>query len=462
MDFLRSINLQYKLYKKRKAGTYLSPVRRIEHVYRIKSERWVAMTFDDGPSALVPEPARGIETGLTDHLTDVLHQYNAVGTFDVIGDTSDNYPDDQGERHSAQWGGKAHDHYPDYKQDHQGGIVHQSELGEKIASQHDFSNHGYRHVLFGPMPFVYGKRKYLPNIQAVVEDLLKLHNLVYDQYRKTLRLSRPPHYVDKIKGGHTSYDAYAYLGYHYMAASVDGGGWKATTGDYDRDVEIMVRPIQTMLERDADALNGHIIFQKDGFNMSHETPIAHALEPQLQLLKAYGYKVVSVNQLIKQSPFEDFGEGHKYFEMARNLDQRGYIVAYKNNTFQPDRLLTYGELVTMTTPRFIYEERLKLLTPIKRQDFESLIDIDSVIKEFVMVRQSHPYHFHFQYAKYMGYLNNIPRNVDINDKVTVGLLKTYLSNVAQINGRILPEIKKSDEGILKRYEALPYLEAVLS
>ena len=71
---------------------YVGYTRRIE---RVKTgERICAMTFDDGPMGLPASPDRFEGKTLTDVLLDTLAQYGAKGSFDVIGDTSENYPDE--------------------------------------------------------------------------------------------------------------------------------------------------------------------------------------------------------------------------------------------------------------------------------------------------------------------------------------------------------------------------------
>ena len=62
--------------------SYVSYSRRIEKIKTGK--RICAMTFDDGPTKA---------EGLTESLVDILNQFGAKGTFDVIGTTENNYPD---------------------------------------------------------------------------------------------------------------------------------------------------------------------------------------------------------------------------------------------------------------------------------------------------------------------------------------------------------------------------------
>ena len=81
---------------------YVGYTRRIERVQTTR--RICAMTFDDGPMGLPASPDRFDGRALTDVLLDTLAQYGARGSFDVIGDTSANYPDEAGKLGSAAWG----------------------------------------------------------------------------------------------------------------------------------------------------------------------------------------------------------------------------------------------------------------------------------------------------------------------------------------------------------------------
>ena len=101
----------------------------------------------------------------------------------------------------------------------------------------------------------------------------------------------------------------------YLAASFDGGGWLPTEGDYDKDVDKMVKVLKRALQQSKDSLNGQIIFHKDGYNMSLMTPVAHALPKHLELLVNEGYKVVTVTDLLKLSPFEDIDTKAEYLSL---------------------------------------------------------------------------------------------------------------------------------------------------
>ena len=280
---------------------YVGYTRRIERVQTTR--RICAMTFDDGPMGLPASPDRFDGRTLTDVLLDTLAQYGARGSFDVIGDTSANDPDEAGKLGSAAWGGVRFDHYPDIHCDEQGGAEHNDRLIRRmLAEGHQITNHGYRHIIFGKKPFVYGAREYLPGFDAAVEDLSRLHTLMQTRYGYTMTLARPPHYVDKMTGGFTSYDVYDHMGYQYMAASFDGAGWLPSTepdpeAALQAEIRAMVEPMRKALEKDPDFFCGQIIFQKDGYNMAKRTPVAFALGEQLALLQEYGYQVVPVGEL---------------------------------------------------------------------------------------------------------------------------------------------------------------------
>jgi len=349
-SLLRRVNSVVKARRKARAGHILSPCRRIEFVYP-PGRRVCAMTFDDGPSAMPTCPDVSGGRGLTAYLLDTLKAYGARATFDVIGSTAENYPDAAGALHTHFVFGKAYDHYAQFEQDNLAGALACPDLLRRLVAEgHEPANHSYRHLLFGPNRTVYRTRRHWNTLDEVVADLSRLHELVKRETGAAMRLARPPHYVDGIPGGATSYDAYARMGYQYMAASMDGGGWIASSGDYQADVEAMVAPLRALLKRDPESLSGQIIFQKDGYNMSCQTPVASALPLQLALLRDCGYEVVSVSELLALSPFEDLSPGDPCFDAARALLRAGHVVGYQNNTCQPDRIITKGELCLMTAP----------------------------------------------------------------------------------------------------------------
>ncbi len=337
---------------------YLSPVRRIEQV--AARERICAMTFDDGPCRLPASPDRFRGKALTLVLAETLERYGARGTFDVVGDTSANYPDRAGKHGSASWGGVAYDHYPDFQKDDQGGVAHCPELVSRLlAGGHEITSHTYAHVLFGWKPLVYGRRKCLQGLDPVAADLKKLHHALEKGWGYSMRLGRPPHYVDGIKGGFTSYDAYALMGYQYMAASFDGAGW-LPLASYEAEVEATWRPMERLLLEDPDAFRGQIIFQKDGFNMARRTPVADGLDKQLQLLTDHGYQVVTVSELLERAPFRDAAPDTPEGRAARRLLDQGWCVAFQDNTLRPGETLTRGELAMMAYGWETVKDRIAL------------------------------------------------------------------------------------------------------
>lgn len=332
----------------------LSYTRRIE---RIKTdERIVAMTFDDGPMNLPASPDRSDGRTLTDILLDSLEEYGAKGTFDIVGDTSGNYPDEDGTTGQPDWGGVHYDHYPDFGKDDLGGAVHNDRLIRRMLDGgHQITNHTYQHRLFGRKPFVYGKRHNLSSFDEAVEDVRRLHDFMKENYGYEMTMGRPPHYVDHINGGFTSYDVYDALDYQYMAASFDGQGWlpvERGTEDESLEAEVddMVRPLEKALAEDPDALCGQIIFQKDGYNMARRTPVAYGLRKQLEILKKYGYKVVTVNDLLTLSPFADTGRDDPDFELMCRLLET-HAVAYSDNTLRLDQPMTMGGLAMLLAPK---------------------------------------------------------------------------------------------------------------
>lgn len=333
---------------------YLRYARRLEQVKT--GRRICAMTFDDGPMDLPAAPDRFDGRALTDVLLDVLGEHGAKGTFDVIGSTEENYPDRAGKLGSPAWGGVRFDHYPDLGQDRRGGAANNERLIRRIVEEgHQITNHGYRHVIFGRKPFVYGKRVFLGNFEEALEDVSRLDRLLRDRYGYEMHLGRPAHYVDRIGGGFTSYDVYEALGYQYLAAAFDGAGWlPAADSDPEAalrsEVEAMLAPMRASLEKDADFFCGKIIFQKDGYNMAKRTPIAFALGEQLKLLARYGYRVVTVDELRSESPFADLGREDPLFEKLEGM-QRERAIVYADNSLRLDGPMTQGELAMLLAPR---------------------------------------------------------------------------------------------------------------
>ena len=332
----------------------LSYTRRVE---RVKTSRRIcAMTFDDGPMDIPAAPDRFDGKSLTDVLLDTLAEFGAKGTFDVVGDTSENYPDKAGKVGSAAWGGVRYDHYPDIHQDGRGGAVHNDRLIRRMLSEgHQITSHGYRHIIFGKKPFVYGARVYLGSMEKAVEDLKKLDTLMQDRYGYVLSMHRPPHYVDRMQDGFTSYDVCDRMGYQYLAASFDGAGWlPSALSDPDAalqaEVDAMVEPMRKALEKDPEFFCGQIIFQKDGYNMGKRTPVAFGLRKQLELLRAYGYQVVTVEALMAESPFADLGRDDPLFEKLCGL-QRERAIVYSDNCLRLGDMMTCGELAMLLAPK---------------------------------------------------------------------------------------------------------------
>ena len=98
----RKVNKKFKEKQKERAGRFLSPVRRIERFSVNEDEKLVSMTFDDGPMNMPINPVidpKYKNWGLTSVLIDIMKDYNARGTFNIIGTTEYNYPDKPGRIH---------------------------------------------------------------------------------------------------------------------------------------------------------------------------------------------------------------------------------------------------------------------------------------------------------------------------------------------------------------------------
>ena len=327
---------------------HISYTRRIERV--AADRRICAMTFDDGPMDLPASPDLWDGRSLTDVLLDTLSEYGAKGTFDVVGDTSENYPDKAGREGSAAWGGEKYDHYPDIGKDDKGGVVHNDRLVRRMLDEgHQITSHSYRHIIFGRKAYVYGRRISLGSMETALSDLRRLHSLMKERYGYEITMHRPPHYVDMIGDGHTSYDVCDRMGYQYLAASFDGAGWLPLKG-FDDEVEAMTAPMKKALEEDPDFFCGQIIFQKDGYNMARRTPVASGLGKQLALLKEYGYEVVTVAELMEESPFADVGRDNMQLGRLIQLAKtRG--IAYSDNTLRLHQLMTWTELAMLLAPK---------------------------------------------------------------------------------------------------------------
>lgn len=362
-EYARKAKKQYNEQKIEALGRYLSPVRRIEKVAPIAGDRVVAMTFDDGPMNMPPNPVNvefKSQDSLTKLLVEIMDFYGAKGTFNVIGTTADNYPDKLGKLNSPTWGGIKSDHYPKFNEDALGGVRNQPELVKLLIEHgHELSNHGYNHILFGSNKLVYGRRNHLSSLFETAKELNELHNLIKNDFDIKMKFGRPAHYIDKIPDGFSAYDAYTLLEYNYLAASFDGGGWMPTVGDYNLDIDKMVKPFERALHENANGLNGQIIFQKDGYNMSMQTPVAHGLKKHLELLTTEGYRVITTSELIEISPFEDVPTDSDYIEKIRALEKKGQVIGFRNNTFKPEKKLTLGEMITMTLTKHDYSEFLR-------------------------------------------------------------------------------------------------------
>ena len=416
----RKVNSQIKKYKKYQNGKFLSPSRRIEFVNPPHEGRFVAMTFDDGPTTL---PTTSDPTvGLTDSILHTLSKYGAKGTFDIIGTTAENYPDEAGTAGDFSWSGVHYDHYPKFDCDSSAGAVNCPQLVERIlADGHEITSHTYSHRLFGPMRAVYGDRIHFTDLNQVVADLERLDSYMLGTFNYKMRLSRPPHYIDRIPDGANSYDAYRIMGYNYLAASFDGAGWQPLSS-YDKEVAAMVEPLRSALDADPDALNGRIIFQKDGCNMNLRTPVSDGLDAQLRLLREYGYKVVTASELLELSPFEDVKNDCEELPYIKKLLGMEHTIGYRNNTFAPQRYITADEFAIMCTDSTTFRAKRRM----------SYNEMAAIAREYLKSRDIH--------------IHNITGNA--------------LLNIAMAKGVAVDESKLKDKKNVKRIDAVELIAAL--
>ena len=83
--------------------------------------------------------------------------------------------------------------------------------------------------------------------------------------------------------------------------------------------------------------------------MLRRTPVAFALPKQLALLREYGYRVVSVEELTRHSMFADLAPTHPlYAKLAALAKEKP--VAYSDNTLKLDRPITELEFALLLAP----------------------------------------------------------------------------------------------------------------
>ena len=112
------------------------------------------------------------------------------GTFDIVGDTSENYPDKPGKAGSASWGGIRYDHYPDIHKDADGGAVHCPELVQRILDGgHEITSHTYRHVPLWSETAGLRRQAAFKNLAEVTQDLRRLDELMRRDYGYAIRLA---------------------------------------------------------------------------------------------------------------------------------------------------------------------------------------------------------------------------------------------------------------------------------
>ena len=102
--------------------------------------------------------------------------------------------------------------------------------------------------------------------------------------------------------------------------------------------------------------------------MALRAPIEDALPLQLQLLTEYGYRVVSVSELLARSPFEDLSPDSPAMPHVQRLLAAGHVTGYQNNSFHGERAISVGEFCLMAAA----PETLRLERPMSAQELAEL------------------------------------------------------------------------------------------
>ena len=174
-----------------------------------------------------------------------------------------------------------------------------------------------------------------------------------------------------MKGGFTSYDVFALMGYQYLSAGFDGA-CRLPGRSYQAEVEAAWRPMERLLLEDPDAFRGQVIALKDGCNMARRTPVADALERQLRLLTDHGYKVVTASELLERAPFRDMAPRDPYAAAAVLAVETGAMAAPEGR-FRPDDAVTPVEVAQFCATRLGRTPPLGDWERISRGAFFSLI-----------------------------------------------------------------------------------------
>jgi peptidoglycan/xylan/chitin deacetylase (PgdA/CDA1 family) len=309
---------------------------RVDRICRVPGRRLVAITFDDGPTAL--RTAAG--EPLTESILRALERHGMRATFNMIGGTHDNYPDRAGPLHSPLWNGIRYDHYPAFGLDAWAGAANQPLLARRVVQAgHEVGNHSFRHLAFGPERIVYGRRTHHGGAADVERDCIRFQEFCHTHLGARPVVARPPHYVARTADGIDTLAIYRRLGLTMVGASFDLGAWRARQGSRRAYAAAAVAPLAEALARDPDALDGSILFAKDGLNMSLEPVVAEVLPEQLRILHRYGYRVVPAGELIARGRCADLRPEDPLAEAVVAMLALGVPCAYTDNTVRPDRRL---------------------------------------------------------------------------------------------------------------------------
>ncbi|RHW35837.1 polysaccharide deacetylase family protein [Lysinibacillus yapensis] len=209
-------------------------------IWDIKTERKVvALTFDDGP-----------HKKYTSEILDLLDQYDAKGTFFIVGQQAEKNPDV---------------------------VMRMYEDG------HELANHTYTHP-------------YSRNVSKIMKEIKQTNDAIFSITGQTPTLFRP------VEGQYTD----------PMIDEISKGGYKVVMWSWHQDTEDWRNPgVNRIVNRVLNGIReGDVVLFHDGGG--NRTQTVRALEKILPELQNQGYQFVTITDLMKIQMQESGQNGHDY------------------------------------------------------------------------------------------------------------------------------------------------------
>jgi peptidoglycan/xylan/chitin deacetylase (PgdA/CDA1 family) len=264
----------------------------------------------------------------TDYILQVLEHYGGTATFAVYGSTEDNYPDSCGRPSSRNADGIHYPHLPAFSNDIFGGTHNQAGLLRKIVHNgHDLAVSTYDYLPIGYDPDL-PERYCYDGMDSAIAGVQRLRDEIYGHTRADSGLFLPPRGIRNTNDGHTVFDLCDRMKMHLLnPEEAFGNDWRG-----------FGRYIRSALQADPSALSGSIIA------ISGLRPNLNILESVMEMLKSANYSLVSVSELLKKSHFSDLSAVSDSFRPVNYLENCGFAIGYRDNTFAPGRKIRQSEL----------------------------------------------------------------------------------------------------------------------